>query len=59
MAPEEPPDPELPENKDPFQQSIRIGDTGVADLVAGLIVANRLGQQPNQGHEKKGLISLA
>jgi len=57
--PEESPDPELPENKDPFQQGIGIDDIGIADLVVNKINADRFGHQAGQRHKKKGLIGFA
>jgi hypothetical protein len=61
--PEKAPDPELPEDKDPFEKGVGIGDTGIADLplmkVINKVIADGFSHQPRQGHEEKGLIGFA
>jgi len=59
IGPEEPPDPELPENKDPFQKGIGIGDPGIAGVEVSQIITDGFADQSGQGHKKKGLIGFA
>jgi hypothetical protein len=58
-GPEEPPNAELPENQDPFQKGIRIGDAGIADLpVIDEVMTKAVSDQSCQAHQKEGLISF-
>jgi hypothetical protein len=59
-CPKEPPNVKLPENQDPFQEGIGIGDAGVAaDLpVMDQVMTKAVGDQSCQAHKKEGLISF-
>jgi hypothetical protein len=57
---EESPHPKLPENKQPLQQSIRIGDSCIAGLAGpNEVITDRFSRQPGKGHKEKGLIGHA
>ena len=54
------PDPELPEDQDPFEKGVGVCDRRVAGVgEPDIEIAGRLGRQSGDGHQKKGPVGFA